>query len=587
MASSNKSSWSLSEGQSKFVDTYFCDKHVGDTALTETVLKDQPKPNHKGLQALQLDPDRVDLLPGQAQHPARSIDTSLRRIQGRMLDTMGPLGKLWGKLEDIMTGRSKAECDVKKLMRLVEQSVLLLGQANVLTNHNRRPNILTRFLKDSKTATHLLKQNEKPLMGNREFLFGTSFYKALHKRVKGNKHSVEIKRQLECRPGHFQSRRGSGKPSRFQQAGNYSKPFPPGPSFKSGRGGGGGVITTQEAGEPTPAEVAAAVADPGMSICTSGKNLSLPRTSLTVPSPIPHSPPQLTNPSLILTNPLTSVEVLSMEVIETNLLPSLKQLLLEGPACQFPLGGRLQFFHKNWEKITTDHTILETVKGYKIVFTQPPRQWRPVHTPRFSVEESTNLTQEVGKMLTKQAIEECSPLTDQFVGHLFMRPKKNGTFRPVFNLKPLNTFVVYQHFRIEGVQMLTSMIQAHDWMMSIDLKDAYFCVPIAGNIANISGFTGTGSFFNSNPSRLFRTKNIFQAPETSSSSFTQVRREVIDFPGRHHTPESKQQSSVDDRQELHTVAPSKTRICHKLGQIGSDKSTANTSCTVSGLDDRQ
>ena len=136
-------------------------------ALNETVLKDQPKPNHKGLQALKLDPDMVDLLPRQAQHPARSIDTSFRRIQGRMLDTMGPLGKLWGKLEDIMTGRSKAECDVKMLMRLVEQSVLLLCQANVLTNHNRRLNILMRFLKESKTASQLLKQNEKPLMGNR------------------------------------------------------------------------------------------------------------------------------------------------------------------------------------------------------------------------------------------------------------------------------------------------------------------------------------------------------------------------------------------------------------------------------------
>ena len=64
-----------------------------------------------------------------------------------------------GELEYIMTGRSK------KWMRLVEQSVLLLSQANMLMNHNRRLNILTRFLKESKTETHLLKENGKPLMG--------------------------------------------------------------------------------------------------------------------------------------------------------------------------------------------------------------------------------------------------------------------------------------------------------------------------------------------------------------------------------------------------------------------------------------
>ena len=87
-----------------------------------------------------------------------------------------------------------------------------------------------------------------------------------------------------------------------------------------------------------------------------------------------------------------------------------------------------------------------------------------------------------------------------------------------------------------------------------------------------------GNFINSSPSRSaeFGTENILQAPETSSSSFTKVRREAID------TPESKQ-NSADHRHKLHTVAPTKARICHKLGQISSDKSTANT---VFGLYDR-
>ena len=67
--------------------------------MKETVLKDQPKPNRIGLHVLQLDPDMVDLdllLHRQAQHPARSVDTSLKWIQGRMLDTMGPLESYGG-----------------------------------------------------------------------------------------------------------------------------------------------------------------------------------------------------------------------------------------------------------------------------------------------------------------------------------------------------------------------------------------------------------------------------------------------------------------------------------------------------------
>ena len=260
---------------------------MGDTALKETVLKDQPKPNHKGLQALKLDPDMVDLLPRQAQHPARSIDTSFRRIQGRMLDTMGPLGKFWGKLEDIMTGWSKSACDVKKLMRLVEQSVLLLGQANVLTNHNRRLNILTRFLKESKTATQLLKQIEKPLMGNHEFLFGTSFYKALHKRAKGNSTVLgsNVSWGVSEDPSILDGAQGSQAVSNKRAV--TISPFHQAPRSSRDGGGGGFINLTHQ------------------------------------------SPPQLINQSLIVTNTLTDVVVLRMEVIETNVLPSLKYLLLE------------------------------------------------------------------------------------------------------------------------------------------------------------------------------------------------------------------------------------------------------------------
>jgi hypothetical protein len=90
LAVKNKKSWALSKGQSKFVDTYLCDKYVGQTALKDIVLKEKPKPSHRALQTPKLDFDMMDLLPRHAQYPGRSVDTSFKRIQGRLLYTMCP-----------------------------------------------------------------------------------------------------------------------------------------------------------------------------------------------------------------------------------------------------------------------------------------------------------------------------------------------------------------------------------------------------------------------------------------------------------------------------------------------------------------
>ena len=41
---------------------------------------------------------------------------------------------------------------------------------------------------------------------------------------------------------------------------------------------------------------------------------------------------------------------------------------------------------------------------------------------------------------------------DSFVSTLFLVPKKDGSQRPVINLKHLNAFVESPHFKMEGIQ---------------------------------------------------------------------------------------------------------------------------------------
>ena len=50
--------------------------------------------------------------------------------------------------------------------------------------------------------------------------------------------------------------------------------------------------------------------------------------------------------------------------------------------------------------------------------------------------------------------------------------------RPVINLKPLNQYIQNIHFRMKNIQMGLILISLGDFMVSLNLKDAYFNIPI-------------------------------------------------------------------------------------------------------------
>ena len=57
--------------------------------------------------------------------------------------------------------------------------------------------------------------------------------------------------------------------------------------------------------------------------------------------------------------------------------------------------------------------------------------------------------------------------------------KKDGGQRPVINLKNLHSFVDAPHFKMKGIHTLKSLVLEGDWLVNVDLKDAYFSVPIS------------------------------------------------------------------------------------------------------------
>ena len=68
----------------------------------------------------------------------------------------------------------------------------------------------------------------------------------------------------------------------------------------------------------------------------------------------------------------------------------------------------------------------------------------------------------------------------EFISPIFLRLKKNSIdCRMVLNLKELNSFVEYENFKMESLRSVTDMMTLNCYMASIDIKDAYYIVPIA------------------------------------------------------------------------------------------------------------
>jgi hypothetical protein len=149
-----------------------------------------------------------------------------------------------------------------------------------------------------------------------------------------------------------------------------------------------------------------------------------------------------------------------------------------------------------WLKITKDLWVLDTVKnGYQIEFNVFPQGSSFMNEIQFCKQKTEIVSTEIDKLLMKGAIKEVDAVEDQFISNLFLVPKKDGSFRPVINLKKLNLFVEYHHFKQENLSFVLDIIQKNDYLTSIDLTDAYFSISINNEFKKFLHFSWKGTIY--------------------------------------------------------------------------------------------
>ena len=111
----------------------------------------------------------------------------------------------------------------------------------------------------------------------------------------------------------------------------------------------------------------------------------------------------------------------------------------------------------------------------------------------FNSHQHPIVSAEIAKLLAKGVIISAAQEMGKFISTIFLRPKKDGT-RCTTNLKACNQFIAYHHFKMDTLEVAVNM-RPGCFMASVDLKGAYYTVPIHPSHQKYLKFCFDGIFY--------------------------------------------------------------------------------------------
>ena len=96
---------------------------------------------------------------------------------------------------------------------------------------------------------------------------------------------------------------------------------------------------------------------------------------------------------------------------------------------------------------------------HRLELIEMPKQGTAPENFHLPQELERSMAGEFSKLLEKGAITPVAPTypIDSFVSKMFLVPRKDGSHRPIIDLRELNRSIQWEHFKMEGIHLLKDM----------------------------------------------------------------------------------------------------------------------------------
>ena len=158
-------------------------------------------------------------------------------------------------------------------------------------------------------------------------------------------------------------------------------------------------------------------------------------------------------------------------------------------------GGQAGRYISTWAGLTTDHNILQMIKGVHIPLISKPMFCTTFQNPKRNILDSMLIQNELDALFKKGVIKASSHEPGEYISPIFLTQNKDGGHRLILNLKKFNDHVEYLHFKMTGINEITKLMRTNCFMASIDIKSAYYSIPIASRFQKYLKFEWGGALY--------------------------------------------------------------------------------------------
>ena len=173
--------------------------------------------------------------------------------------------------------------------------------------------------------------------------------------------------------------------------------------------------------------------------------------------------------------------------------------------------GNLSRYMTNWKKFLSNSFILRIIEtGYKIQLNNS-NFYLPQVITKPSKSKRILLLNEIETHLSNGVISIIKPLESDIVSRVFLVPKTSSKNRIIIDLSKLNEQINKVSFKMEDRETIKSMIESNDFLVSIDLKDAFFSIALNDDSKRLTCFEidGIRYCYNVLPFGLTSSPRIF------------------------------------------------------------------------------